>query len=1277
MQPPLPPPMMPIALKKQASGTGTFTDSVFQLLHRELDASLRQLRSMATSAAVAGHGAAKPREAISSKATSKAPKPKKSKKSSSRGAPPEAPATNSVAVDRSRRSVEGDDGVVPETLDEILSLLGSVIETEVCQKFLTTSSWIGLLVGLLHFGPIGIQSKVLHLAETLLPLCTPSNLVVELPVVGGAPVASGASGNVPTATARCDGLGVVKYFLSIVSMAHMPTALVLSGSAAVPVTSSLFWMSTVGVHLLRRLFATPTWQVTVATALEEGFSGLAAASEWSKAYRCNMAGTLSALCVLGGFLDRLQAGSLVLQRGKRLAHVLSVDDASGTADVQAVDISSDGSAALRAATGRGERLSLQELTLVSQLEFDIAQIPDSLIDQTMGLFRNLLRKVDCRPTVLGPRSEGGGVDSAACEAAGVVIRLPDGRRLEVSAEASIESTKRQVHAFAEGSIEWIEELHLVQQSSWERLDDGSDSLRARGVTAGQALWAVVAPHRAQDIAFDLLVARVHAFKAASTMTKHKPVSRDVLAAGVDDGTLLSLLARAAKGSEAYGLLDLPLYEGLAQLMVERWHSIQRLRGEEKSALASPAAPPPQPPGASGDADIADSKDVAPDRELMEEKPGPNDASAAAPPKSSARPRHQPVSLGFDQCVEQSLEMIGVPADSLLPDTAGFMHRIVNHLLNTLLEALWERVASSGMDVASDSVLIATVQDVYDAHGLHELLEVSMETINLHRLNGWEEDANAWADVAETLHILMDSHGVQHGVQVIEDLAPGILISCLEALVCEIFDMVIELLQQQSDGEVDGSDLTPVVIREVLEDHGSPIFDLILDMEQSEVGRMAVPPPPKSASLPSLESAPLKDISPPDADGAYCGGAKAHESPPVDDEEADDEALQELSDLGFPYHWCTRGLAENQNNVELALNWIVSHGDQLAAEDEQADQEEMQRSDVQSNDDDRKVDAAPEPSAESVVDLANEKDSEIGDEKDGGAVETPGTAPRTSPRPIVENPTLYTAFYAHGLYGRFWPVPTPSVESPCVVLTFKARAADEVYVQFSHAFNAEAAKSSPTPYYNIATDGSADPPMRICEVLFGADGNSVSTVSLYGDVIASAHHDAGVCDATSFVSYKVVLQASGGIEVFSGTSGTDGTPFLCKVDAGIPLSKVGSFNLSGGNSRVLFRDIAVTTASVPASEPCGDTTNTPVRKAPTKDRMEHILHDSECANEALLARPTYACLDDCLLDRNDRRRGRGGLSRRSIAHVWQPASSREEFLTVLAEMEESEIPNFRE
>ena len=33
-----------------------------------------------------------------------------------------------------------------------------------------------------------------------------------------------------------------------------------------------------------------------------------------------------------------------------------------------------------------------------------------------------------------------------------------------------------MHAFAGGAIEWIEELHLVQQSSWRCLEDGSGSL---------------------------------------------------------------------------------------------------------------------------------------------------------------------------------------------------------------------------------------------------------------------------------------------------------------------------------------------------------------------------------------------------------------------------------------------------------------------------------------------------------------------------------------------------------------------------------------------------------------------------------------------------------------------------------------------------------------------------------------------------------------------------------------------------------------------------------
>ena len=54
------------------------------------------------------------------------------------------------------------------------------------------------------------------------------------------------------------------------------------------------------------------------------------------------------------------------------------------------------------------------------------------------------------------------------------------------------------------------------------------------------------------------------------------------------------------------------------------------------------------------------------------------------------------------------------------------------------------------------MVTATVADVYESRGLHELLELSMETVNVHRLHGWEEEQSAWAEVAETLHILMES-----------------------------------------------------------------------------------------------------------------------------------------------------------------------------------------------------------------------------------------------------------------------------------------------------------------------------------------------------------------------------------------------------------------------------------------------------------------------------------------------------------------------------------------
>lgn len=37
-------------------------------------------------------------------------------------------------------------------------------------------------------------------------------------------------------------------------------------------------------------------------------------------------------------------------------------------------------------------------------------------------------------------------------------------------------------------------------------------------------------------------------------------------------------------------------------------------------------------------------------------------------------------------------------------------------------------------------------------------------------------------------------------------------------------------------------------------------------------------------------------------------------------------------MGFPVHWCERALAETGDDIEAALNWILSNGELLSVED---------------------------------------------------------------------------------------------------------------------------------------------------------------------------------------------------------------------------------------------------------------------------------------------------------------------------------------------------------
>lgn len=58
--------------------------------------------------------------------------------------------------------------------------------------------------------------------------------------------------------------------------------------------------------------------------------------------------------------------------------------------------------------------------------------------------------------------------------------------------------------------------------------------------------------------------------------------------------------------------------------------------------------------------------------------------------------------------------------------------------------------------------------------------------------------------------------------------------------------------------------------------------------------------------------------------------------------------RQLNDMGFPPAWCARALDASNNDVDAALSWILSHGEELSAEDEGVVAPPMEESEV-SND----------------------------------------------------------------------------------------------------------------------------------------------------------------------------------------------------------------------------------------------------------------------------------------------------------------------------------------
>jgi len=294
-----------------------------------------------------------------------------------------------------------------------------------------------------------------------------------------------------------------------------------------------------------------------------------------------------------------------------------------------------------------------------------------------------------------------------------------------------------------------------------------------------------------------------------------------------------------------------------------------------------------------------------------------------------------------------------------------------------------------------------------------------------------------------------------------------------------------------------------------------------------------------------------------------------------------------------------------------------------------------------------------------------------------------TTPKPLPAPLEEDPSFYSAVDQNGRYTTWRQMPTPASNeaateefSSAVVLSFTVRASEDARVCFGPA---------------AATDASLG-----LELALGKANNTESSLSVCGTVVSScAHAAAGILDPTEFVPFQISLfPDQGRVEVAwlwpllenSGavtdkpTSPVGVAPFLSwEVDPEI-LEQLTKYGLTGGTTgRVFFRSIHCVQSKVPPAKAAQcepQESEGAAASLLSVDKME--LAQEWPTTDLLLERPSFACLNGALpnqhRDQQHRRGGGGGGGGlMTSAHVWAPASCREEYASIVAaNMDESAV-----
>ncbi|KAF0696843.1 Aste57867_12423 [Aphanomyces stellatus] len=196
----------------------------------------------------------------------------------------------------------------------ILSLLQFVSTSSVCQAFLCTPNWLTLFLTVVCFGQVEAQARAMQLLHTLLPLCDPTFLGVDLTfdLVSYEPVSN-----------VCRALPLLGFFLDGIGQAMTPLTKDLQ---LLPRSvDSCLSLGSESVSILRALLQNDSWRDLVVQCLVNGYNS------------SDMTKQLGVLGVMGSFPEPIRFGAHIVLNDGSKGTIIDLNNETKLMEVQKLD----------------------------------------------------------------------------------------------------------------------------------------------------------------------------------------------------------------------------------------------------------------------------------------------------------------------------------------------------------------------------------------------------------------------------------------------------------------------------------------------------------------------------------------------------------------------------------------------------------------------------------------------------------------------------------------------------------------------------------------------------------------------------------------------------------------------------------------------------------------------------------------------------------------------------------------------------------------------------